>query len=109
MRQPHPVSIFDRRANVLAVDIPMFLRKTGIPQSGVFGVLVREVRGLLDRMTKAGRADHRAIRAGEATSRHFIPSRMFVGLVEGLRQARVIEPSDLTMGAGFYTLRCFTR
>ncbi len=106
MGQPHAVAVLDRGANVLAMDIPMFLGETGIPQSGPRSLLVRKVRRLLDRMTKTGRTDHRAIRASEAAPRHIIPSWMFVGIVERLRQAIVIQSADLAMGAGFYMLRC---
>lgn len=87
MRQPHAVPIFDRRANILAVDIPVLLSETGIPQSGMSGLLVREVRCLLDRMAKASWAHHRAIGAGKASPCHLVPSRMFMSIIESLRQA----------------------
>ena len=106
MRQPHAVPILDRRAHVLPVDIAMFLSETGIPQSGMCSVLAREVRCLLDRMTKASWAHHRAIGAGKASPCHLVPSRMFVSIIESLRQAGVIQPSDLTLGAGVDTRRC---
>ena len=87
MRQPHPVPILNRRPNVFAMDVSVLLRETGIPQSGVSGLLVRKIRRLFDCMTKTGWADHRAIRASKTASRHIVPSRMFMGIVQNLRQA----------------------
>ena len=107
MGQPHPVAIFDRGANVLAVDVAVLLRKTGIPQSGVRGLLVRKIRRLFDCMTKTGRTDHRAIRASEASSRHIVPSWMFMGIVQSLRQASVIQSADLASSTGIDAFRRF--
>ena len=88
MCEPHAIPILDRRADVLAVDIPMLLAEAGIPQSGVHSLLMRKIGCLLDRMTEAGRAHHRAIRTGEAATRHLIPSRVLMGIIEGLRESR---------------------
>jgi len=108
MRQPHAVPILGCLANILPVDIPVLLCEAGIPQSGMCGVLMREVRRLLDLMAEAGRADHRTVRASQATYRHIVPARMLMGSVEGLRQARTIYSSDLVPGTSIHARCRFT-
>ena len=107
MRHPHAVPIFDRGTDVLTVHIAVFLRETGIPQSGVLGPLPSGVGRLLNRMAEAGRADHRAIRAGQTARRHVVPARMFVDVIQCLRQARVVQSPDLALGARVHTPRRF--
>ena len=90
MRQPHPVAILDRGTDILAMNVAMLLRETGIPQSGVLAVLPGEIRCLLDLMAETGRTNHCAIRTGQAACCHIIPAWMLMRLVKGLRQARAI-------------------
>lgn len=84
MRHPHPVPVFDGWADILAMDVPMRLCETGVPQSDMLGVLSGEIRYLLDRMAETGRTDHRAIGAGQTSYRHIVPSRMLMGVIERL-------------------------
>lgn len=102
MRQPHPVAILDRWTDILAMNVPMHLCETGIPQSGVLGVLPSEIRGLLDRMAEARRTDHRAIRAGQTSCRHIVPTRMLMGVIERLWQASAIQSADLALRTSIY-------
>ena len=102
MRHPHPVAILDRWTDILAMNVPMLLRETGIPQSAVLAVLPGEIRCLFDLMAEARRTDHRAIRAGQAPCSHIVPAWMLMRLVKGLRQTRAIQSADLALCTGIY-------
>ena len=81
MREPHAIPIFDRGPEVFPMNISMVRRETGIPHTHLLGDFLSEVWGILHCMTKAGWANHRAIRTGETPCSDFIPVLVVVSII----------------------------
>ena len=87
MCQPLAVAGPDGRPDAPSVDIGKIKCEAGIPRADAFGVSAGEIRDIIDGRAKAGRADKRAVRAGQAAFCDIIPAGMFEVRKEGFLQA----------------------
>ena len=71
---PHYVKFVD---DVAAIHVAEVQIETRVPLPFPFDMIALQVANLVDRRTKAGRTDHRAIRAGQTAGGDFGPARMF--------------------------------
>ncbi len=95
MCEPHSIPIFDSRPKIFPMNGSMVWGETGIPHPHMFRRLLSQIRGFFHGMTKAGRADHGAIRTGEAASGDLVPSLVVMGFVQTLRKPGIVDLSRL--------------
>src|SRR5512132_3280418 len=76
VHQPLAVASPHAGPDAAAVDVGELVRETGIPPPPPLDEVPRQVRAVLDGVAEAGGAGHRAVRAGEAALRDFVPLGM---------------------------------
>src|SRR6266542_2577499 len=82
VRHPLPVARPRRRAHAASVNVGEIHREARIPSAPPLGVLARQIRHVFHSRAETGRADHRAIGAGQAARGDVVPTRMFVVAVK---------------------------
>ena len=84
--KPLPISVLPTRSEVAAGDLREIAVEAGVPASlGLVDGAV-EIGDLADTGAEAGRADHGAVRAGQATIGHVDPARMIEPVHQSRRQ-----------------------
>ena len=99
MGQPLAIARADLVADDAAVHVTEVDVETGVPLPLPLDVVALQIGNFLDRAAKAGRANHRAIRARQAALGDFVPARMFQVRQQQIADAVGIEPArDLIDG-----------
>ena len=91
MCEPLPETRFDGLSHTAAMDVGKHLREAGVPAPPAFGVIAGETARVFYGATKTGRADHRAIGAGETTLGNRVPVGMIEGVGQKLFEANLID------------------
>ena len=107
MGHPLPVSRLGGTADTAAVNVGEILRETGVPFAPALGVRAGHIANILHGRAEAGRTDHGAIGASEATLGDVVPAGMIeVGVEQVSNAGRVHAALDLGGGA-LYRGFCF--
>ena len=91
VRQPLPVARAAARPDAAAVDVGVVDREAAVPDARALGVAAAEVGGVLDARAEAGRADERAVAAGEAALGDLVPARMLEVAGEQVAEVAGVE------------------
>src|SRR5512139_3742261 len=95
VREPLAVARPDRGPDASAVDVGEIRGEARVPTPGPHRLRSREIGRVFDGRAEAGRADHRAVPAGEAAARHVVPAGILVAPAEQLRKPFGVEPARL--------------
>src|SRR5262245_61315232 len=82
VRHPLPVARPRRRAHAAAVNVSEIHREARVPPAPSLGMLARQIRHVFHGRAETGRANHRAIGAGQTARGNIVPARMFVVAIE---------------------------
>src|SRR5579859_621801 len=106
VREPLPVTVFDLRAEVDAVDMGVFEREARVPLAHAAAHVAVDFFLVDHGVAKASRADHRAVGTGKASRGDVLPARVFGFVVEQAGQVGGIEAPLHTGSASFDAVFC---
>src|SRR5674476_176958 len=91
VRGPLPVARLHRVSDAAAVEVGEVGGEAGVPHPPPLRRAAGEVADDVDRGAETGRTDQRAVRAGQAATRHFGPARVLGVRVQQVAQAVRVE------------------
>ena len=87
VRHPLPVASLRGGSDGTAVDVRKTQREARIPTAPSLGVISGHVADIFDSRAETGRADHRAVSAGQTTPGNIVPARVVKALAE-----KILDP-----------------